>query len=124
MTEREWDRRLHIRSMGREDEDGATYLPYEPTPYAVLERVAESGYIRRRDRLLDYGCGKGRVAFFMAHAVGCAAVGIDHAQRLIDLAREKGVLEFRSFGDEETENAALEKIMRASASKREKALKL
>ena len=88
MTDREWDRRLRIKTIGREDESDPNCTPYEPTPYAVLERVAESGYIRRRDRLLDYGCGKGRVAVFMAHAVGCAAVGIDHAQRLIDLARE------------------------------------
>ena len=88
MTDREWDRRLRIKTIGREDESDPNCAPYEPTPYAVLERVAESGYIRRRDRLLDYGCGKGRVAFFMAHAVGCAAVGIDHARRLIDLARD------------------------------------
>ena len=45
-------------------------------------------------------------------------------QQLVDLAREKGVLEFRSFGDEEAEAAALDKIMRAAASKRSKALKL
>ena len=51
-------------------------------------------------------------------------VRTEKGQKLIDLAREKGVLEFRSFGDEEAEAAALEKIMRASASKREKALKL
>ena len=45
-------------------------------------------------------------------------------QQLVDLAREKGVLEFREFGDEEAEAAAMNKLMRASASKREKALKL
>ena len=86
MTEREWDRRLHIRSMGREDEDGATYLPYEPTPYAVLERLARSGHVGPDDSLLDYGCGKGRVALFMASVVGCRATGIDRAQKLIDIA--------------------------------------
>jgi SAM-dependent methyltransferase len=54
----------------------------------VLERLAESGHIRRKDRLLDYGCGKGRVPLFMASAIGCRAAGIDHAQKLVDIAVE------------------------------------
>ena len=88
MNDREWDRRLHIRTIGREDEASANYSPYEPTPYAVLERIAAAGLIKRRDHLLDYGCGKGRVALFMASQVGCRVTGIDHAQKLIDIASE------------------------------------
>ena len=86
MTEREWDRRLHIRTIGREDETQVNYSPYEPTPYAVLERLAQSGHLRKRDHLLDYGCGKGRVACFMASIVGCRVTGIDHSRKLIDIA--------------------------------------
>ena len=63
------------------------YSPYEPTPYSVLQRIADSGHIHRRDHLLDYGCGKGRVAFFMASAVGCRVTGIDHSRKLIDIAK-------------------------------------
>lgn len=37
----------------------------EPTPYCVLERLANSGLIRKKDVVLDYGCGKGRVDFFL-----------------------------------------------------------
>lgn len=88
MTEREWDKRLHIHTIGREDEANPNYSPYEPTPYSVLERLADSGYNKRRDHLLDYGCGKGRVAFFMASVVGCRVTGIDHSQKLIDIAKE------------------------------------
>ena len=86
MTEREWDKRLHIRTIGREDEGNADYSPYEPTPYPVLERLADSGHIRRRDRLLDYGCGKGRVAFFLAAQTGCRVTGIDHSEKLVAMA--------------------------------------
>ncbi len=32
--------------------------PYEPTPYSVLERLANTGYIRKNNTLIDYGCGK------------------------------------------------------------------
>lgn len=88
MTEREWDKRLHIHTIGREDENNPHYSPYEPTPYSVLECLADSGHIRRKDHLLDYGCGKGRVAFFMAATVGCRMTGIDYSQKLIDIAKE------------------------------------
>ena len=88
MTEREWDKRLRIKTFGREDEDNPHYSPYEPTPYTVLQRLSGSGHIGRRDHLLDYGCGKGRVAFFMASVVGCRVTGIDHSPKLIDMAKE------------------------------------
>ena len=71
MTDREWDRALHIQTMGRENETGVKYMPYEPTPYSVLLRLAESGFILPSDHLLDYGCGKGRAALFLASRIGC-----------------------------------------------------
>ena len=88
MNDREWDKRLRIRTVGREDEANANYSPYEPTPYAVLQRLADSGHVRRRHHLLDYGCGKGSVAFFMTSVIGCRVTGIDHSEKLIAIARE------------------------------------
>ncbi len=88
MTDREWDKALRVQTTGREDESGGRYMPYEPTPYAVLVRLAESGFIRPGDRVLDYGCGKGRVAFFLAAQVGCRVTGIDHSEKLIAMAEE------------------------------------
>lgn len=88
MTEREWDRALHIQTMGREDESGAKYMPYEPTPYPVLLRLRDQGGIRADDCMLDYGCGKGRAAFFLAAQIGCRAVGVDHSEKLIAIAEE------------------------------------
>ena len=86
MNDREWDKRLRIRTIGREDESDPNYSPYEPTPYPVLERLADSGHLTRKHHLLDYGCGKGRVACFMASMVGCRVTGIDHSRKLIDIA--------------------------------------
>ena len=88
MTEREWDRRLRIKTIGREDESDPNCSPYEPTPYVVLERLAESGHIKRKQHLLDYGCGKGRVACFMASVVGCRVTGVDYSAKLIEVARQ------------------------------------
>ncbi|MBQ8955191.1 MAG: class I SAM-dependent methyltransferase [Clostridia bacterium] len=88
MTDREWDKALRIQTMGREDESGGKYMPYEPTPYAVLNRLAASGFIDAADHVLDYGCGKGRVAFFLAARLGCRVTGIDHSEKLIAMAEE------------------------------------
>lgn len=63
-NETRWDRLLAVRTTGRDDTNADQYrYPYEPTPYSVLERLANSGLIRKENTLLDYGCGKGRVDF-------------------------------------------------------------
>ena len=37
------------------DDEGNQYrYPYEPTPYSVLERLANSSYIRKDNTLIDY----------------------------------------------------------------------
>ena len=69
MTEQErtWDKLLKIKTIGRDDSNVGQYCyPYEAMPYAVLERLANSGLIRKKDVVLDYGCGKGRVVFFFS----------------------------------------------------------
>ena len=39
----EWDKLLHIRTTGRDDSHSDQYrYPYDPTPYSVLERLANS----------------------------------------------------------------------------------
>ena len=46
--EKEWDKLLKIRTSGRDDTNANQYnYPYEPTPYAVLERLANSGLISK-----------------------------------------------------------------------------
>lgn len=84
-----WERRLNILTGASDYErEDANHSRYEPTSYAVLERLADSGYIRREDVLVDYGCGKGRVGFFLNHAVGCRTIGVEYDARLCALARE------------------------------------
>lgn len=82
-----WDKTLGIRTTGRDDSrSNHICYPYEPTDYKVLERLATYGYIKKRDCLLDYGCGKGRVSFFMAYQTGCHTIGIEYDERLLERA--------------------------------------
>ncbi|MBQ3217122.1 MAG: SAM-dependent methyltransferase [Oscillospiraceae bacterium] len=78
-----WDKRLQIKTIGRDEENADQYrYPYEPTPYSVLERLANSGLIREGDGVLDYGCGKGRVDFFLSYQTKARTVGIEYDERI------------------------------------------
>jgi len=87
--ERTWDQYLRIQTAGRDDTRSDQYrYPYEPTPYAVLERLADSGLIRESDTLLDYGCGKGRVGFFLSHRTKAKTIGIEYDERIFAAAQD------------------------------------
>ena len=87
--EQNWDLSLRIKTTGR-DESGADayHHPYEPTPYSVLERLADSGLIGREDVLLDYGCGKGRVDFFLSYRTKAKTIGIEYDAHICQGALE------------------------------------
>jgi len=81
--ENAWDRTLKINTAGRDDSNSDQYrYPYEPTPYCVLERLADSGLIRPKDVVLDYGCGKGRVDFFLSYRTEAHTIGIEYDERI------------------------------------------
>ena len=74
MTDSEWDKLLQIKTTGRDDTHADVYrYPYEPTPYSVLERLANAGYIRKGNTLLDYGCG---------------TIGVEYDERIYETAME------------------------------------
>ena len=89
MCEAKWDKLLKIKTSGRDDSHSDQYrFPYEPTPYRVLERMANSGLIRKEDTLLDYGTGKGRVCFYLSYQTRCKTVGIEYDERIYKAAQE------------------------------------
>lgn len=88
-NENTWDKLLQIKTTGRDDSNSDQYhYPYEPTPYNVLERLANSGLIRKRDVVLDYGCGKGRVDFFLSYQTRAKTIGIEYDERIYQAAIE------------------------------------
>lgn len=91
MTDKEskWDKTLQIKTIGRDDTASDEYrYPYEPTPYCVLERLADSGLISDNDVVLDYGCGKGRVGFFLSYCTKAGAIGIEYDEKIYEGALE------------------------------------
>lgn len=83
------DKLLKIKTTGRDDTNSDFFnFPYEPTPYSVLERIASSGYFRKGNNLVDYGCGKGRVDFYLSYYTKCKSIGIEYDHRIYRAAME------------------------------------
>jgi SAM-dependent methyltransferase len=88
-NENAWDLSLRIKTIGRDETNADEYrFPYEPTPYCVLERLANSGFFGTGDVVLDYGCGKGRVGFFLSDRGGAKTIGIEYDERIYKSALE------------------------------------
>ena len=85
----ELDRFLKIKTNGRDDsKSNHIYYPYEATPYCVLQRLANSGYISKKDKIIDFGSGKGRVSFYLAFATKAQMLGVEYDIRLYNSALE------------------------------------
>ena len=86
-TESQWDKLLKIKTTGRDDSRSDQYrYPYEPTQYLVLERLANSGLISKKNTVLDYGTGKGRVCFYLSYQTRCRSVGMEYDERIFSAA--------------------------------------
>lgn len=103
--ENTWDIALHIQTEGRDDTNADEYhYPYEPTPYSVLERLADSGYFEKNDFLLDYGCGLGRVSFYMSYRTKVTAIGVEYDKHILDKTFENQ----KSYGSNDRINFVFE----------------
>lgn len=88
MRERKFDRSLSIKTTGiREWPDGmANYNRCEPTPYGALDYLSKNYKLNKGDRLVDFGCGLGRVAFYMHSRFQLPIIGIEANSKVYDEA--------------------------------------
>ncbi|WP_342513794.1 SAM-dependent methyltransferase [Sporosarcina sp. FSL K6-1522] len=90
MNEREYDRTLRIRTVGTREwlNQSAHYNRYEATPYIALDELFLSYHLEKADRVVDFGSGKGRLAFYLHHRFQVAATGIEMSGQLYQEALE------------------------------------
>ncbi|MBY0122081.1 methyltransferase [Bacillus sp. S/N-304-OC-R1] len=79
MKEQDYDQLLQIKTCG--DQKGFNtsfhYHRYESTPYHALEILFKQYELKSSDRLVDFGCGKGRLNFFANDCFHVSVVGIE-----------------------------------------------
>lgn len=73
------DQLLQINTEGIQQDGKDTFHNhrYEPTPYEWLTKLYNLFPINSSDTLVDFGCGKGRLNFFVHYKFGCHTVGVE-----------------------------------------------
>lgn len=88
MTERKYDEKLNIKTIGIREwrADNTYYNRYEPTPYVALDKLFQSYKIHKNHRVVDFGCGRGRVAFYIHNRFHVPVTGIEAHDKTFDEA--------------------------------------
>ncbi|WP_042144374.1 cyclopropane-fatty-acyl-phospholipid synthase family protein [Paucisalibacillus sp. EB02] len=78
MKEYSYDKLLniHTNEKGTPNQLGH-YYPYEPTPYEALEALFEQYELESSDHVVDFGCGLGRLNFFIHYFYQASVVGVE-----------------------------------------------
>lgn len=79
LAERKFDRSLQIRTVGLREwrEKKSAYNRYEATPYSALEKLFQQYKLNKDDKVVDFGCGRGRVTFYIHHRFNVPVTGIE-----------------------------------------------
>lgn len=79
MKEHEGDHYLNIATEGTQWISEATlhHNRYEPTPYIHLKELFNRHPLNSEDGLVDFGCGKGRLNFYVHDRFSCRATGVE-----------------------------------------------
>ncbi|NLJ25755.1 MAG: SAM-dependent methyltransferase [Firmicutes bacterium] len=87
MGARKYDGRLGIRTVGLRERDGHShYNRYEATPYEALDRLFQVYRFNNAERVVDFGCGRGRVAFYIHYHFCVPVVGIEEHDKTYEEA--------------------------------------
>lgn len=90
MNEKERDRLLRIRTtnLAEQPNQSSHYSHYEATPYSILDQLFDAYELKKSDEFVDFGCGKGRIMFYVHNRFHVAVRGIEMNVKLYQVALE------------------------------------
>ncbi|MEG1002866.1 class I SAM-dependent methyltransferase [Clostridium sp.] len=79
MNEQYFEKLLNIKTSGTQKifNESIHYNRYEPTSYEALNALFEQYTINNSDSILDFGCGKGRLNFYIHYYFNASVTGIE-----------------------------------------------
>ena len=79
MYEQYYEKLLNIKTSGEQKifNDSLHYHRYEPTSYSALEILSKQYKFTAENNIVDFGCGKGRLNFYINHFWGSTVTGIE-----------------------------------------------
>jgi SAM-dependent methyltransferase len=93
MKEPNYDELLNIETEGNQRGYNKSfhYHRYEPTPYRALENLFAEYELNSSDHIVDFGCGKGRLNFFIHYLFQASVTGVEMNEMLYEEALENKV---------------------------------
>jgi SAM-dependent methyltransferase len=90
MIETNYDELLNIETEGNQRgyNNSFHYHRYEPTPYEALEKLFAEYELTSSDHIVDFGCGKGRLNFFIHYLFHANVTGVEMNEKLYEEAQE------------------------------------
>ncbi len=79
MEEKYYENLLNINTKGDQNWDKTSihYHPYEATLYSALEVLFKQYQLKSDDNIVDFGCGKGRLAFYINYFYNSNVIGVE-----------------------------------------------
>lgn len=79
MNEKHRDLELHIKTtdLGEQQVQSPHYHHYEATAYWMLDELFKHYQLEQSDGFVDYGCGKGRVLYYVHHRFKVSVTGVE-----------------------------------------------
>lgn len=79
MDEQYYEKLLNIKTSGEQKifNESLHYNRYEPTSYSALEILSKQYKFTEEDSIVDFGCGKGRLNFYINHFFDSTVTGIE-----------------------------------------------
>jgi len=88
VKEQYFEELLNIDTRGNKAEINHSihYHPYEPTPYSALEELFKHYEVKPTDHIVDFGCGKGRLNFYLNYKYHATVMGIEMNKTFFEVA--------------------------------------
>ncbi len=90
INEKDYDRLLRIKTISTREwvNQSIHYNRYEATPYLALEALFHEYELNGTDTVVDFGCGKGRLPFYLHNRFQVSATGVEMSGQLYQEALE------------------------------------
>lgn len=99
MSDNYYEKLLNIKTIGEQQGfyESHHYNRYEATSYLALESLFKEYTLNSSDNIIDFGCGKGRLAFYINYYYNSSVTGIEMNNNYYSICENNKKNYFKTF---------------------------